>query len=297
MIFDVRHITEIHYEAMIRLARFNLRLKPATWPGQHLIDYRLAVDPTPSAILTEEGPYVVNTSRMTISEPIVQLTIESSFAIEVNPAPLPTFETTPTIAEVRASALAHRDLSQAGPASYLFASLIAQAEPEIASWANQFFRSDMPVFEAAGALMHGIYDGFGYDSDATKVETTPLEAFRVRRGVCQDFAHIMIIALRSQGIPAAYVSGYLRTIQPPGEERLVGADATHAWVNIWCGDAIGWVGFDPTNNLIVESDHIFTAMGRDYADVAPVDGVFHGGAGQEMKVSVDVAPRELIEAR
>lgn len=294
MIFDVRHITEIHYEAMIRLARFNLRLRPAAWPGQRMMDYRLIVEPEPSAIVTEEGPYIVNTSRMTLAEPIVRLRIESRFAMEIDPAPLPVGEAIPTVGALRAHALARRDLSPSGPAPYLYPSLIAQPEPDITRWAAQFLHADMTVLDAAGALMHGLYEHFGYDSDATKVETTPIESFRKRRGVCQDFAHIMIIALRAHGIPAAYVSGYLRTIPPPGEERLTGADATHAWVNIWCGDAFGWVGFDPTNNLIVESDHIFTAMGRDYADVAPVDGVFHGGAGQDMHVSVDVAPREMV---
>jgi transglutaminase-like putative cysteine protease len=100
----------------------------------------------------------------------------------------------------------------------------------------------------------------------------------------------MIIAARAFGVPAAYVSGYLRTTPPPGQPRLVGADAMHAWVNLWCGEELGWVGFDPTNDLLVGAGHIFTAMGRDYADVAPLDGVFHGGEGQRMKVAVDVVP-------
>ena len=100
----------------------------------------------------------------------------------------------------------------------------------------------------------------------------------------------MIIALRQMGVPAAYVSGYLRTIPPPGKARLVGADATHAWVNVWCGDRLGWIGYDPTNAMLAGKDHIFTAMGRDFADVSPVDGVFIGRSGQHMKVSVEVTP-------
>jgi transglutaminase-like putative cysteine protease len=140
--------------------------------------------------------------------------------------------------------------------------------------------------------METIHSEFDYDDNATVTDTPPSQAFRQRRGVCQDFAHIMIIAARAFGIPAAYVSGYLRTLPPPGQARLVGADAMHAWVNLWCGEEFGWVGFDPTNNLLVEADHIFTAMGRDYSDVAPLDGVFHGASGQLMNVSVDVAPCE-----
>jgi transglutaminase-like putative cysteine protease len=143
---------------------------------------------------------------------------------------------------------------------------------------------------AAQRLMEAIHREFRYDPKATGAETPPLVAFNQRSGVCQDFAHIMIIAARANGVPAAYVSGYLRTLPPPGQPRLVGADAMHAWVNIWCGDELGWIGFDPTNNILVHEDHIVTAMGRDYADVAPIDGVFHGGVGQTMDVSVDVAP-------
>ena len=132
-----------------------------------------------------------------------------------------------------------------------------------------------------------------FDPDATEVDTPVATAFAGRHGVCQDFSQIMISGLRSLGIPAAYVSGFLRTLPPPGKPRLEGADAMHAWVNLWCGDQLGWVGFDPTNNILADSSHIFTAMGRDYADVAPLDGVFHGGGGQSMDVAVDVMPRAL----
>lgn len=292
MIFDIRHITEIRYEAPIRLARFNLRLRPAAWPGQQLSDYQLTVQPSPSSIVTEEGPYIVNSSRLTLNEPIRTLRIESRFAMDVTPAPLPALEETPRIRDLRQSCLTSRNISKFGPAPYLYPSRIAGAEPEIAAWAAPFLENDdRPVGEAAVALMHALFREFRYDSALTQAETAPLDAFHQRGGVCQDFAHILIIALRSFGLPAAYASGYLRTIPPPGKERLVGADATHAWVHLWCGEAIGWIGLDPTNNLLVDGDHIFTAMGRDYADVAPVDGVFYGGSGQEMQVSVDVAPR------
>ncbi|MET0677785.1 MAG: transglutaminase family protein, partial [Bradyrhizobium sp.] len=122
----------------------------------------------------------------------------------------------------------------------------------------------------------------------TDVETPLSQAFVSRRGVCQDFAHIMISGLRGIGLPAAYVSGYLRTIPPPGQPRLQGADATHAWVAVWCGGAIGWIGFDPTNDLIVANDHIVLAMGRDFSDVSPVDGIIVGSRKQKLNVAVDV---------
>lgn len=290
MIYKVRHVTAVRYAAMVQLARFNLRLKPAPWPGQTLLDYRLAVEPRRASITTREGAYVVNHSRILMRDPISDLSIESSFTVEVTPAPVPGLSDGPPLERLRRSAFDDRDLSKTGPASYLYPSPMAPMENEIAHWAAQLFEGAETVVAAGTALMSAIYREFAYDGDATKADTPPIEAFRKRHGVCQDFAHIMIIAARAHGIPAAYVSGYLRTIPPPGSPRLVGADATHAWVNLWCGEEWGWVGFDPTNNLIVLGDHIFTAMGRDYGDVAPVDGVFLGSGGQSMSVSVDVEP-------
>jgi transglutaminase-like putative cysteine protease len=137
-------------------------------------------------------------------------------------------------------------------------------------------------------LMHRIRNDFKYDPKATVISTPLKEVFEKRHGVCQDFAHVMIAGLRGLGLPAAYVSGYLRTIPPPGKPRLQGADATHAWVSVWCGDEIGWVGFDPTNDLLVENDHIILAVGRDFSDVSPVDGIIVGSRKQKLAVAVDV---------
>jgi len=291
MIYDVRHVTTIRYASIVRLARFNLRLRPAPWPTQILKEYKLTIDPLPWTVQDEEGPYIVNRSRLTLKDPIAQLVIESRFTVDVLP-PATAFDTAlgPTVAEVRQRALDKHDLSKASPASYLYASPMAAMVPEIGDWAKRFFDDRTRVLAGGKALMEEIHAQFRYDSKATSSDTPPAEAFDQRRGVCQDFAHIMIIAARAQGIPAAYVSGYLRTLPPPGKPRLVGADATHAWANLWCGDELGWVGFDPTNAIFVRTDHIFTAMGRDYSDVAPLDGVFHGGGGQAMDVAVDVEP-------
>jgi transglutaminase-like putative cysteine protease len=219
--------------------------------------------------------------------------VTSEFSVRVDRASPEAEDASPVITDVRSQALADRGLTARDPANYLFASPIAAMTQEIAEWAASWLAGDNRVMAAAAGLMRAIHFEFAYDSKATKADTPPLEAFRARRGVCQDFAHIMIIALRHFGIPAAYVSGYLRTNPPPGRARLVGADATHAWVNVWCGASLGWIGFDPTNSMLVGNDHIFTAMGRDFADVSPLDGVFIGRAGQRMKVSVEVTPLDL----
>ena len=296
MIYQIRNLTEIVYTPPVSLARFNVRLRPAEWPNQRLLRYALDVEPAAASLRDEYGPYHVNTSRLVLDGTIPKLRIESNLRVEVLPPAIdPETRPAPTIAEIRKAALSRCDLHATSPCSYLFASPIAAPADEISDWARPFLGDGDSVMAGGKALMAAIYGGFVYDSDATDSYTPPLAAFRGRHGVCQDFAHVMIIAARAHGIPAAYVSGYLRTIPPKGKPRLVGADATHAWVNLWCGADLGWIGFDPTNNLIVRSDHIFTAMGRDYTDVAPLDGVFRGGGKQKMKVSVDVAPMDEAE--
>ena len=304
MIYDIRHLTTMTYASPVRLARFNLRLRPAPWPGQVLEGFKLTIDPVPWSVQDESGPFIVNRSRLTIRRPLSRLRIETRFRVEVSEPSLiaamylgegntPCAEPGlggPSVAQVRERAARNRDLTAMGPASYLYPSPMAPSTQAIAAWAAPFFPTQQSVLVAGCALMRAIYEEFKYDGEATTTRTLPEEAFAARHGVCQDFAHVMIVAARAYGIPAAYVSGYLRTIPPPGKPRLVGADATHAWANLWCGEELGWVGFDPTNNTLARSDHIFTAMGRDYADVAPLDGVFHGGRGQTMTVSVDVAP-------
>jgi transglutaminase-like putative cysteine protease len=293
MNYQVTHVTEVKYDALVNLARFNLRLKPAEWPGQTLTGYRLDVSPAPKVIINESGPFVVNIARLTLDRPTASLTVTSEFSVRVDRALLAADDVSPAISDVRSQALTERGLTARDPANYLFASPIAAMAQEIAEWAASWLASDNSILAATTALMRATHNEFVYDSKATKADTPPLQAFRARRGVCQDFAHIMIIALRYFGIPAAYVSGYLRTNPPPGKARLVGADATHAWVNVWCGASLGWIGFDPTNAMLVGNDHIFTAMGRDFADVSPLDGVFIGRAGQRMKVSVEVTPLDL----
>ncbi|WP_156841137.1 transglutaminase family protein [Novosphingobium aquimarinum] len=291
MKYAVSHLTTLRYAEPVRMAQFAVRLRPARWPGQHVRDYEFTVDPRPVAILEGEGGYFINESKFELREPISQLTVNSRFVVDREP--LPASVTTgfgPCLADLRELAMSRPDLSPLGPASYIFASPIARPEREIAMWAAEFLDAAMPVMDAGRALMRAVGERFAYDNSATYPDTQPIEAFNSRRGVCQDFAHVMIVAARAHGIPAGYVSGYLRTQAPPGQERLVGADAMHAWVCLWCGDALGWVGFDPTNDMLADAEHIFIGMGRDYSDVAPFDGRFHGNAQQTMLFSVDVAP-------
>ena len=182
------------------------------------------------------------------------------------------------------------DISPNSPAHYLFASRQVSLDPEIRTYAAASFPAGRPLLAAATDLMRRIKADFVYEIGATSASTTPPMSFALRRGVCQDFAHIMISGMRGLGLPAAYVSGYLRTGQTAGQRQLAGADAMHAWVLVWCGDDAGWCGLDPTNGILAGDDHVVLAIGRDYADVAPIDGVIFASGGQRLEVSVSVTP-------
>jgi transglutaminase-like putative cysteine protease len=160
----------------------------------------------------------------------------------------------------------------------------------ISDYARDCVLPGLTVLQIANALCTRINKEFTYDTEATTVDSTALDAFTLKRGVCQDFVHVMILALRSLGIPAGYVSGFLRTIPPPGKERLEGADAMHAWVRVWCGETLGWIELDPTNDMPAGTDHIVVAYGRDYSDVAPVIGVLKSYGGHRAVQAVDVIP-------
>jgi len=297
VIYDIRHVTRFDYGRPVAFARCNLRLKPILWSGQRVERYALAVTPAghTSPALAEAG--LANVTRLVVTERVRNLTIESVSRVVVDrmvPMPQPD---DPTLAEVAALARANRDLSPAGPSAYLYPSPLIPLDADIAEWCAQDLDPDRNVLDAGIALARRIQRDFAFDPTATLVDTPPREAFLKRRGVCQDLTQIMITGLRAAGLPAAYASGYIRTIPPPGQERLIGADATHAWVMLWCGPDRGWVGVDPTNGIWMAGDHVIMAVGRDYAEIAPIDGIVLGSGAQKMDVSVDVAPVGDVPAR
>jgi transglutaminase-like putative cysteine protease len=290
--YAISHVTRFDYAEPVAFARCNLRLQPILWSGQTLIEHSLSVEPGGRTGLARAQAGLANVTRLVVERPARTLTIESRTRIAIDrPVPIPAPDD-PTLADVAAAARVSRDMGPASPASYLFASPRIPLDPGIAVWCARELAPERGAREAAIALARAIQAEFAFDTTATLVDTPPAEAFARRGGVCQDFAQIMISGLRAAGLPAAYASGYIRTIPPPGQQRLVGADATHAWVLLWCGSALGWVGVDPTNGIWMAGDHIVLAIGRDYADIAPIDGVVLGSGAQNMSVSVDVAPMD-----
>ncbi|MCD2323255.1 transglutaminase family protein [Sphingomonas sp. IC-56] len=292
MLYKIRHVTRFEYAQPVAFARNNLRLKPILWSGQQVEDYQLLIDPQGRTHSARAEAGLANVVRLILDAPATSLTIESRARVRVE-RPIPFAQPSdPTVAEIAAWARASRDASPAGPAAYLFPSPLIALDSDIAQWCALDLSPRRGILEAAMALALRIQREFAFDPHATLVDTSPREAFAKRGGVCQDFAQIMIAGLRAAGLPAAYCSGYLRTLPAPGQPRLVGADATHAWVLVWAGPQLGWIGVDPTNGIWMAEDHVVVAIGRDYADIAPIDGIVLGSGAQKMDVSVDVEPLE-----
>ncbi|MBB5711696.1 transglutaminase family protein [Sphingomonas xinjiangensis] len=296
MLYQIRHRTRFHYDQPVAFARNNLRLKPILWSGQQLEAYELRIDPQGRTFPARAEAGLANVVRLVLDAPATSLTIESRARVRVErPIPMPQPDD-PPLAQIAAWTRNSRDASPGSPAAYLFPSPLIPLDQGIAEWCAPDLAPDRGILDAALALALRIQREFLFDPHATLVDTSPRDAFAKRGGVCQDFAQIMIAGLRSAGMPAAYCSGYLRTLPPPGQPRLVGADATHAWVLVWAGPRLGWIGIDPTNGIWMAEDHVVVAIGRDYADVAPIDGIVLGSGAQKMDVSVDVEPLEDIAA-
>jgi transglutaminase-like putative cysteine protease len=288
VIYDIRHVTTYAYESPVSFARCSLRLEPRSDDGQQLISHTVEIRPRPADRTIRRDFFGTHTESILIETAHRNLRIDSRSRVSVaRSAPGRTTQG-PAWETVRDVAFAATSLGPASPIGYVFASPLVPVLAPVTAYAGLSFAQGGGILAGGVDLMHRIRNQFKYDPKATVISTPLKEVFEKRHGVCQDFAHVMIAGLRGLGLPAAYVSGYLRTIPPPGKPRLQGADATHAWVSLWCGEGLGWVGFDPTNDILVENDHIELAVGRDFSDVSPVDGIIVGSRKQKLGVAVDV---------
>ena len=292
MIYDLSHLTRYRYGAPVVVNDCLLRLRPRDELGQKVTNFRVEANPTPRDWSEREDAFANKVARLRIETPHTEMSIKSMSRVEVlrPAAPIPAL--TPPWEDIADEAAATESLKPDSPAFALYPSRRVSLFPAATAYARESFPPKRPIYEGALDMTKRIKADFAFDSKATEVSTPPAEAFKARRGVCQDFAHVMIAGLRGLGLPALYVSGYIRTLPPPGKPRLVGADASHAWVAVWCGPSFGWLGLDPTNAIPEGDDHIIVARGRDYADVPPVDGVILSYGGHDLEVAVDVAPVE-----
>ncbi|MCB1062024.1 MAG: transglutaminase family protein [Verrucomicrobiae bacterium] len=292
--YRIDHLTAYDYSQNVSISHHVARLRPISGNGQKLIDFRLTSNPAPTQLESDSDYFGNAVERFSIQEPHDRLEVVAFSEVEVSAA-IPIVEGIgPAWEQVRASLA--KDRSPTGLAAYecSFPSDMIPVGPEFADYAAASFSAERPVLEAALALTLQIHGDFKFDPTATTVATPVSEVLAKRRGVCQDFAHLQIACLRSLGIPARYVSGYVRTDPPPGQKRLVGVDATHAWVSVYC-PGIGWVEFDPTNKRIAGDTHVRVAYGRDFGDVSPLRGTVIGGGWQQLSIAVTVQPTDELE--
>ena len=292
-VLSVRHETHYHYDDPVEVAHHSAHLRPRDTEQQQVLDWQLQIKPEP-----EGGRSAVQESRdafgnwrhgfnhATVHE---RLSVVSTFRVRALEAPAPDVAASPPWEEV-AEALHYRaGATQPDAVEFVLGSTFAPAHPLLLAFGEGLFEPGRPLLDVAEALMHRVHERMRYQSNSTDVATDALQALEQGRGVCQDFAHIMIGAWRARGLAARYVSGYLLTKPPPGQPRLVGADASHAWVAVWC-PLNGWIALDPTNDIHAGADHVTLAFGRDYADVAPLRGVIRGGGSTPPRVAVTVEP-------
>ena len=287
MIYDVTHVTRYTYAATVELTNGVMRLTPVSDDEQNLERCELKTGPRAVSRSERVDAFGNRVTSFRIEQPHRELTITASSRVRVERSPIPS--DSPSWETITEEAVWTPSLGAESPALGLFPSRRVSLFDEATAYAKRSFAPGRPVHEAALDLARRIRADFTYDPDATKVDTPAQEAFRHRRGVCQDFAHIMIAAIRGLELPALYVSGYIRTIPPPGKERLAGADASHAWVSVWCGP-LGWKDFDPTNAQAVQNDHIAVARGRDYSEASPIESLVLSHGRHTLDVEVDVVP-------
>ncbi len=292
MEYQIRHSTRYDYAEPVSLCQNVAHLKPRACSEQKCRGSIVMISPEP-AVVEDRIDYFGNPAMyFTVQEPHKSLIVAVEHDVSVNRTPPPDAATTPPWESVRARLTEDRSPAWLDAYQYVFDSRSAYARTDFAEYAAVSFTPDRPILEAASDLTHRIFTEFTYDPRATTVTTPVGDVFKTKRGVCQDFAQFQIACLRSLGLAARYVSGYLSTTPAPGKARLIGADATHAWVAIFCGVA-GWVDLDPTNDQIPGDRHVLLAWGRDYDDVSPVKGVILGGGQHTVSVSVDVRPMEV----
>jgi transglutaminase-like putative cysteine protease len=291
MLLQVVHETSYAYAPAVKTAQHMAHLKPAHWGGQQLLGHELSIVPKP--VQQSEAVDVYGNTRafFSLQTSHEALTITASSLVRTSAPALP--HSALSWEEVRERLRYHRGAAYDPAAEFVLGSPQAPRHAQFLAYARPSFTPERPFLEAARDLMHRIHADFEYETEVTDVSTPPLDALKLRKGVCQDFAHVMLACLRSLGLPGRYVSGYLLTEPPPGQSRLVGSDASHAWVSVYLPGDAGpgqWTDLDPTNDRAPGEDYVTVATGRDYVDVSPLRGVLHGGARHELRVAVTVTP-------
>lgn len=290
MRYRLRHTTSYSYSWAVDMSYHLLHLQLQSGPRQTVAD--CAVQTAPEGRMSDvcRDHFGNLVSHLAIEEPHTRFDVELTAEVDVLPFTAPPEAETPAWESIRDLLNGDGFPKAMEACEFALGSPMAEADEAITAYAAKSLPPGRPILAAARELTKRIHDDFRYDPSATEVFTPVAEAMKQRAGVCQDFAHLQIAMLRSHGLAARYVSGYIRTMQPGDEAGLRGADASHAWVSVWCGDAHGWIDLDPTNDLVVSEDHVTLAVGRDYNDISPVRGVVLGGGPHRVGVAVELLP-------
>jgi transglutaminase-like putative cysteine protease len=290
MIYDIGLAIAYEYDRPAVAGRHVLRLLPADLPGvQRRVTGLLTIAPEPAERRSFVDFFGNSAVEVAFRAEHDEILFRVASRVE-RMLPAPALDISPDLANLAAEIADYRSLDPDAPHHFLGASPRTSLSPEMTAYAREQIAPGMTTLDAVRAVGLALHRDMKFDPDATTVDTPPAEAFARRHGVCQDFAQVMIACLRGVGIPAGYVSGFLRTNPPPGKPRLEGADAMHAWVRAWCGWETGWIEYDPTNALVAGADHIVVARGRDYGDVSPVKGMLRIAGEQTTEHAVDVIP-------
>jgi len=288
VIYDIRHETTFTYEEVVSVSHHVVHLAPRRHPRQSCLSKTMTVDPLPAVDSVGEDYFGNPVHYLTVQQPHERLTVDARARVEVRAAAAPLQLGASEPWEIVRQRLADDGALYAY--EFSFDSPYAVANDDLHDYALQSFTPGRPILEATMDLTSRIFREFEYRGGVSDVSTPVREVFAMRKGVCQDFAHLQIACLRSLGLAVRYVSGYLLTHPPEGKEKLIGSDASHARLSVWSGDT-GWVDFDPTNNAIPGVEHITIGWGRDYGDVSPINGfIVGGGAHHQVTVAVDVNP-------
>jgi transglutaminase-like putative cysteine protease len=297
VIYDIRHKTTFTYEEVVSVSHHVLHLAPRQHVRQRALESAMLIEPAPAVNSNGRDYFGNSVYYLTVQEPHERLVVDAHSRVEVSPMPAALDLAASTDWERVGELLGGvGDTALLNAYQFAFDSPYSVANDDVHDYALQSFTPGRPILDAAMDLTTRIYREFEYRGGVSDVSTPVRDVFLMRKGVCQDFAHLEIACLRSLGLAARYVSGYLLTHPPEGKEKLVGSDASHAWISVW-SPSDGWVDFDPTNNVIPDVEHITVGWGRDYGDVSPINGFIVGGGAHQVAVAVDVKPQSAPVAR
>ncbi|TGK31004.1 transglutaminase family protein [Leptospira gomenensis] len=291
--YTVKHVTRYSYQEEVSHCHNTAHMCPTSNRHQDCSDLKLHVLPGPSVSGYRKDYFGNLVYSFSVEDSHRMLEIVSESKVSTHPIDYGDLTHSPKVSEIPQLLKSSHLKEDLDALEYLADSNFVHKDPRFAVFAGEMIDFNKPLLQAVSEYTLKFYNTFEFKAGATTIHTAPAQVLKSRKGVCQDFTHLSIATLRSIGIPCRYVSGYIETFPPPGQKKLQGSDASHAWFGIYC-PGIGWVDYDPTNGKMLSEEYIFTSVGRDFADVSPLKGILFGGGKHKMKVEVDVIREDHV---